>query len=144
MLCARHLLGAEDLRKRAEDQQKSRRRERERQSKSPQQKPPKRPRRNRCSVRTDSGPIALRAFWSMHVEAMNFSGIGHAEYAAALGLSPLALRIWRDRLEESGEEMELAIAVLSECAGSIRAFSSEVDTGSREENASKQKSGAPF
>jgi hypothetical protein len=23
----------------------------------------------------------------MHVEAMNFSGMGHAEYAAALGLS---------------------------------------------------------
>ncbi|MFZ0458713.1 MAG: hypothetical protein WAM17_09760 [Rhodoplanes sp.] len=29
----------------------------------------------------------------MHVEAMNFSGMGHAEYAAALGLSPHALRI---------------------------------------------------
>ena len=44
-------------------------------------------------VRTDSGPIALQAFWSMHVEAMNFSGMGHAEYAAALGLSPHSLRI---------------------------------------------------
>src|SRR5258707_8832949 len=42
----------------------------------------------------------------MHVEAMNWSGMGHAEYAAALGLSPHALRIWRDRLEESGEEMD--------------------------------------
>jgi hypothetical protein len=39
------------------------------------------PRRNRYSVRTDSGPIALRAFWSMHVEALNGSGMGHAEYA---------------------------------------------------------------
>jgi hypothetical protein len=29
----------------------------------------------------------------MHVEAMNFSGMGHAEYAAALGPSPYALRI---------------------------------------------------
>jgi hypothetical protein len=38
-------------------------------------------------MRTDSGPIALQAFWGMHVEAMNFSGMGHAEYAAALGLS---------------------------------------------------------
>ena len=64
------------------------------------------PRRNRYSVRTDSGPIALRAFWSMHVEAMNWSGMGHAEYAAALGLSPYALRIWRDRLEQSGNEMD--------------------------------------
>lgn len=42
----------------------------------------------------------------MHVEAMNFSGIGHAEYAAALDLSPHVLRIWRDRLEDSGEEMD--------------------------------------
>ena len=64
-----------------------------------------RPRRYRYSVRTDSKTIALRAFWSMHVEAMNWSGMGHAEYAAAPGLSPHALRIWRNRLEESGEEI---------------------------------------
>ena len=37
---------------------------------------------------------------------MNWSGMGHAEYAAALGLSPHALRIWRDRLEQSGNEMD--------------------------------------
>jgi transposase-like protein len=42
----------------------------------------------------------------MHVEAMNFSGMGYAEYAAALGLSPHSLRIWRDRFEESGDEMD--------------------------------------
>ena len=65
-----------------------------------------RPPRYRYSARTDSGPIALRAFWSMHVEAMNWSGMGLAEYAAALGLSPHALRIWRDRLEDSGDEMD--------------------------------------
>ncbi len=41
----------------------------------------------------------------MHVEALNWSGMGLAEYAAALGLSPHALRIWRDRLEETGDEM---------------------------------------
>jgi hypothetical protein len=35
-------------------------------------------------VRADSGPIALQAFWGMHIEAMNFSGTGHAEHAAAL------------------------------------------------------------
>ena len=58
------------------------------------------------SMRTDSKPIALRAFWDMHIEALDWSGMGHAEYAAALGLSPLALRIWRNRLEESGEEMD--------------------------------------
>jgi hypothetical protein len=43
-----------------------------------------RPPRYRYGVRTDSGPIALQAFWSMHVEAMNWSGMGYAEYAAAL------------------------------------------------------------
>jgi hypothetical protein len=57
-------------------------------------------------LRTDSGPIALQAFWGMHVEAMNFSGMGHAESAAALGLLPHSLRIWRDRLEQSGNEMD--------------------------------------
>jgi transposase len=67
---------------------------------------PKRPRRNRCSVRTDSGAVALQTLWGMHIEAMNWSGIGHAEYAAALSLSPPALRIWRDRLEQSGNEMD--------------------------------------
>ena len=67
---------------------------------------PRGPGAYRYGARTDSGPIALRAFWSMHVEAMNWSGMGHAEYAAALGLSPHALRIWRDRLEESGYEMD--------------------------------------
>jgi hypothetical protein len=41
-----------------------------------------RPRRNRYGVRTDNRPIALRAFWSMHVEAKNWSGMGHAEHAA--------------------------------------------------------------
>ena len=75
-------------------------------AKNGQSNKPKRPRRNRYGVRTDSGPIALRAFWSMHVEAMNWSGMEHAEYAAALGLSPHALRIWRDRMEQSGNEMD--------------------------------------
>jgi len=78
----------------------------ERQGKKVQSKRRKRAPRYRYSVRTDSKPIALRAFWGMHVEAMNFSGIGHPEYAAALGLSPHALRIWRDRLEESADEMD--------------------------------------
>jgi transposase-like protein len=98
----RHLVSSEDLRKRAEHLQKLRR-------KTAKKAPPKRPRRSpryRYSVRTDSGPIALRAFWSMHVEALNWSGMGLSEYAAALGLSLHTLRIWRDRFEESGGEMD--------------------------------------
>ena len=37
------------------------------------------------SVCTDSGPISLWASWSMHIEAMNFGGMGHAEDATTLG-----------------------------------------------------------
>ena len=62
MRWARHLLGADDLRKRAEDLQKLRRKERRQQPKKGQSNKPKRPRRNRYSVQTDSGPVALQAF----------------------------------------------------------------------------------
>ncbi|ESY65567.1 MULTISPECIES: transposase [Mesorhizobium] len=105
-LWTRHLVSAEDLRKRAEKLQNLRRKKTGRQRKTPHPKRPQRRPRYCYGKRTDSGPIALRAFWSMHVEAMNWSGMGHAEYAAALGLSRHALRIWRDRLEESGDEMD--------------------------------------
>jgi hypothetical protein len=96
----------EDLRKRAEHLPKLPQRMSKWQHKKEQSKRLRRPRRCRYGVRTDNGPIALRAFWGMHVEAMNFSGMGHTECAAALGLSPLALRIWRDRHEESGDGMD--------------------------------------
>ena len=104
---ARHLVNPEDLHKRVEHLQKLRWSELERQAKKKQPKRRRWRTRYRYIVRTDSGPIApLRAFWSMHVEALNWSGMGLAEYAAALGLSPNALRIWRDRLEDSGDEMD--------------------------------------
>ena len=106
MRWARHLLSKEELRNRAEQLRNLPRKTPKAQPKKRQLKPRTRPPRYRYSVRTDTGPIALRAFWSMHVEAMNFSGMGHAEYAAALGLSPHSLRIWRDRLEESDDEMD--------------------------------------
>jgi transposase-like protein len=106
MLWARHLVSPEHLRKRKERLRNLRLEKLERQGKKARSKRGQRPPRYRYGVRTDSKPIALRAYWSMHVEAMNFSGMGHAEYAAALGLSPHALRIWRDRLEESGDEMD--------------------------------------
>ena len=106
MRWARHLLSADDLRKRAEYQRNLPRKAPKGRGKKRQLKPRTRPPRLRYGARTDSGPIALRAFWGMHVESMNWSGMGHAEYAAALGLSPHSLRIWRDRLEESGDEMD--------------------------------------
>lgn len=102
----RHLVSPEDLRERAKNARKLRQETLQRQGKNGQPKRRRRPPRYRYSVRSDDGPVALRAFWGMHVEAMNWSGMGLAEYAAALGLSPHALRIWRDRLEESGAEMD--------------------------------------
>jgi transposase-like protein len=59
----------------------------------------------------------------MHVEAMNFSGMGHAAYAAALDLSQHASRIWRDRLEESADDRRFnpnARAQLSSAASCAR------------------------
>jgi len=47
-----------------------------------------------------------QAFWAMHVEALNWSGMGVREYAAALRLSPYALRKWRDRLDEREVESD--------------------------------------
>ena len=106
MRWARHLLGADDLRKRADLLRNLPRKTSKRQHKTEQSKRRGRYPRYRYSVRTDTGPVALQAFWGMHVEAMNWSGMGHAEYAAALGLSSHSLRIWRDRLEQSGNEMD--------------------------------------
>jgi hypothetical protein len=76
MLWVRHLLSAEDLRKRAEHLQKLRRKEPERQSKNPPPKRRKRPRPNRYSMRTDSGPIALRAFSSARAWCAGSMGAG--------------------------------------------------------------------
>jgi len=84
MLWARHLLSADDLRKRAEHLRNLSRKTSKRQQKKEPSKRQRRPRRYRYGVRTDSGPIALQAFWGMHVEAINFSGMGHVEHVAAL------------------------------------------------------------
>jgi transposase-like protein len=62
--------------------------------------------RRRFSVSTDLRNRAMQAFWAMHVEAMNWSGMGVREYAAALSLSPYALRKWRDRLDDGGVEID--------------------------------------
>ncbi len=62
--------------------------------------------RRRFSVSTDVRNRAMQAFWAMHVEAMNWSGMGVREYAAALSLSPYALRKWRDRLDDGGVEID--------------------------------------
>lgn len=96
-----YLVGKEAMRKHAEYLAELRRQqrleERERRAK-------KRTRR-RFGISTDMRNKAVQAFWSMHVEAMNWSGMGVRQYAAALQLSPHSLRKWRDRLD--GGEMEI-------------------------------------
>ncbi len=62
--------------------------------------------RTRYGVNTDVRDRALQAFWAMHVEAMNWSGMGVREYAAAMYLSPYALRCWRDRLADGEVEID--------------------------------------
>lgn len=66
----------------------------------------KRRARLRFAVSTDVRNRAVQAFWAMHVEAMNWSGMGVREYAAALQLSPYSLRRWRDRLDEGEVEID--------------------------------------
>ncbi|MER9663554.1 hypothetical protein [Mesorhizobium sp. M0159] len=102
----RHLESPEDRRKGAEYLRKLHQETPEKRGKKGLPKRRKSQRRYRYSVRTDTGPIALQAFWDTHVEAMNWSGLGLAEYAAALGLSPHALRKWRARLEEFEAEVD--------------------------------------
>ena len=49
---------------------------------------------------------ALQAFWTKHVEAMNWGGMSVREYAAALHLSPTSLRKWRDRLDDGEVDID--------------------------------------
>ncbi|MDR7225216.1 IS66-like element accessory protein TnpA [Aminobacter aminovorans] len=97
-----HLMGKEAARKHAESQAQLLR------EACPQQrqKGPRRRQRQRFGVSTDVRNRALRAFWAMHVEAMNWSGMGVREYAAALHLSPYALHRWRDRVEDGEVEID--------------------------------------
>lgn len=62
--------------------------------------------RRRFAVSTDVRNRAVQAYWAMHVEAMNWSGMGVREYAAALHLSPTSLLTWRDRLDQGEVEIE--------------------------------------
>jgi len=91
-----HLAGEEAARKLTKYQTELRREKR----REEREKGLKRRQRQRNSVSTDVRNRGTQAFWAMHVEAMNWSGMGVREYAAALRLSPYALRKSRDRLDE--------------------------------------------
>lgn len=88
-----HLIDEDELRKHTQELRKRRRKE-------PAKPAGGKPRRHRYGARTDTRSPIIRAFWAMHVEAMNWSGMGLSAYAAALRLSPSSLRKWRDRLED--------------------------------------------
>ncbi len=94
-----HLAGKDAARKQSEYQAELRRQRRLEERR-------KRPARRRFSVSTDVRSRAVQAFWAMHVEAMNWSGIGLREYAAALNLSPTSLRTWCRRFDEGEVEID--------------------------------------
>ncbi len=59
----------------------------------------KRRTRTREPVSTDNRNKAVQAFWAMHVEALNWSGVSAKDYAAAHHISVYSLRTWRARLD---------------------------------------------
>jgi transposase-like protein len=97
-----HLISKEEARKHAEYLLELRREERRQQRGKKGQRRQKR----RYAVSTDIRSRAIQAFWAMHVEAMNWSGMGVREYAASFQLSPTSLRKWRDRFENAEVEID--------------------------------------
>jgi transposase-like protein len=90
----KHLIGVEEARKHADELRELRRKEKGRQRKeSPRPT-------HRFGARTDTRSRAIQAFWAMHVEALNWSGMSTGEYANALLLSPWALRKWHARFDD--------------------------------------------
>jgi hypothetical protein len=98
MICIRR---KQEARKHMEYQRELRCEERRQQG----EKNGKRRQRRRYSVSTDMRLRGIQAFWAMHVEAMNWSGMGVREYAAVLSLSPTSLKKWRDRPDEGEVEI---------------------------------------
>ncbi|WP_040594374.1 IS66 family insertion sequence element accessory protein TnpA, partial [Mesorhizobium metallidurans] len=98
----KYFAGNDAARKQAECQAELRRQKRLEERAKRQKKQARR----RFAISTDVRNRAVQAFWAMHVEAMNWSGMGVREYAAALHLSPYSLRLWRDRLDEGEVEID--------------------------------------
>jgi len=59
----------------------------------------KRRKRTREPVSGNKRNKAVQAFWGMHVEALNWSGVSAKDYAAAHHISVYSLRTWRARLD---------------------------------------------
>ncbi len=137
----KHLVSEEDARKHAEYLAQLRRQE----SREQREKRLRKRARLRYAVSTDVRSRAVQAFWAMHVEAMNWSGMGVREYAAALNLSPYSLRKWRDRLEDGEVEIDWrahlhpsARPVVSTSANGTRAESRLTGSSKDDPEASRQ------
>jgi len=61
----------------------------------------KRAKRTREPVSGNRHKKAVQAFWSMHVEALNWSGVSATDYANAHHISVYSLRTWRARLDDA-------------------------------------------
>src|SRR5262245_35355970 len=59
----------------------------------------KRRKRTREPVSGNKRNKAVQAFWAMHVEALNWSGVSAKDHAAAHHISVYTLRTWRARLD---------------------------------------------
>lgn len=60
----------------------------------------------RFGARTDTRSRAVQAFWAMHLEALNWSGMSLRQYASALNLSRHAMQTWRRRHEDGELEID--------------------------------------
>ncbi|MGJ4951478.1 IS66 family insertion sequence element accessory protein TnpA [Bradyrhizobium sp. HKCCYLS20291] len=89
-------LAGEEAALKLEKQQTESRRERAREER---QQALRKQKQRRFTVISDVHNRASQAFWAMHVEALNWSGMGLRAYAVAMQLSPHSLRKWRDRLD---------------------------------------------
>lgn len=67
----------------------------------------RRQRHHKRRIRLSTGirSKAVQAYWAMHVEAMNWSGMGLQAYAWAHGISRYSLRRWRDLI--AAEEVQI-------------------------------------
>jgi hypothetical protein len=81
----KHLIGVEEARKHTAELRELRRKERlQKREKGGGETPP----RPRFGARTDMRSRAVQAYWAMHVEVLNWSGMSVRDYANALLLSP--------------------------------------------------------
>src|SRR5215471_17602577 len=92
----------------------------------------KRRKRTREPVSTDKRNKAVQAFWAMHIEALNWSGVSTKDYAAAHHISVYSLRTWRARLDAAPLQVDwrarLHPSIRPQISTGVRADSDQVRT----------------